>query len=308
MEPQLTHKLIMIEPVAFCYNPETAQNNFFQQYGELKDVSVQEKALSEFQEMVHILRTNDVLVTVYRDSPEPHTPDSIFPNNLISFHPGGRTALYPQYAVSRRAERLNDWIRLPDLAGVRIRQCIDYSHYEEQAMFLEGTGSMVLDRQNRIAFASVSERTNPTLLEKFCSDFDYRPLFFHGFHNVGNERKPVYHTNVMMSVGENLAIVCCECIDDPEERARVCAILSGFGKTVIPITEYQMQHFAGNMLQVKNKKGNRLLLMSGTAYSSLTDDQIDKLSELSELIVIPVPTIEKYGGGSVRCMCLEIFD
>lgn len=306
MSVQTTNKVIMIEPVAFGFNPETAVNNFFQQEGDKPDRLIQQQALEEFRNMVKLLRDKGVQVMVYPDTAAPHTPDSIFPNNWISFQEDGRVVLYPMYAPNRRAERRTDFIQ--DVLGNRFSpSCmVDYSQFEAENVFLEGTGSMVLDRDHRIAYAALSERTDKKLFQHFCGDFGYRPVCFNAYQQAGSERLPVYHTNVLMCIADEFVVICFDSIDDEKEKDMLKSAFRETGKHIIEISEAQMHRFAGNMLQVRNTTGEKFLVMSQSAYDSLNQNQIAAFKSYNDLIVCPVPTIEKYGGGSVRCMMLEV--
>lgn len=297
----------MIEPVAFGFNEQTAGNNFFQQAGDAPVSTIQEMALGEFNRMVDILRSKGIQPIVAKDTKEPHTPDSIFPNNWVSFHSDGKTALYPMFAENRRLERRSGILELLEKEKFIIEKTIDYSPFEKEEKFLEGTGSMILDRIDRIAYAALSERTHKELFLKFCEDFQYTPCCFSAYQTVGTKRLPIYHTNVMMCVGNRYAVVCLDSIDDADERQAVVNSLCSNQKEVIEISEEQMHHFAGNMLQIENGEGKKFLAMSESAYKSLTNIQINQLNTYNELIRIAIPTIEKYGGGSVRCMMAEIF-
>ncbi|MDD3321258.1 MAG: arginine deiminase-related protein [Paludibacter sp.] len=307
MRTQTTNKILMIEPVAFGYNQQTAVNNYFQQKTEMNSVDIQGNALNEFNEMVKIIRANGVDVRVVEDTFEPHTPDSIFPNNWVSFHGEGQVVLYPMYAENRRQERNKNILNYLNEQCCDIMNIVDFTFWEKQNLFLEGTGSMILDRVDRIAYAALSERTDKSVFLQFCKVFQFKPIFFNANQTVGNKRLPIYHTNVMMSVCDEYAVICDVCIDDLEERKKVVDELKNSGKEIITITEDQMLHFAGNMLQVENEDGKLLLIMSQSAYDSLNKNQIERLSLHNELIIIPIPTIEKVGGGSVRCMIAEIF-
>ena len=307
MRTQTTNKILMIEPVAFGYNQQTAVNNYFQQKTEMNSVDIQGNALNEFNEMVKIIRANGVDARVVKDTFEPHTPDSIFPNNWVSFHGEGQVVLYPMYAENRRQERNKNILNYLNEQCCDIMNIVDFTFWEKQNLFLEGTGSMILDRVDRIAYAALSERTDKSVFLQFCKVFQFKPIFFNANQTVGNKRLPIYHTNVMMSVCDEYAVICDVCIDDLEERKKVVDELKNSGKEIITITEDQMLHFAGNMLQVENEDGKLLLIMSQSAYDSLNKNQIERLSLHNELIIIPIPTIEKVGGGSVRCMIAEIF-
>lgn len=304
---QTTNTILMIEPVAFGFNHQTAVNNYFQQKDFVVEGDVQGLALEEFKGMVDKLRENGINVLVVTDTLEPHTPDSIFPNNWISFHEGGQVVLYPMFAENRRSERRKDIIQLIEDKGSIINNVDDFAFWEEQNLFLEGTGSMTFDRVNKIAYAALSERTNKSLFLQFCSIFDFKPVCFSANQSVAGKRLPVYHTNVMMSVADRYAVVCIKCIDNEFERKAVVHSLKKTGKEIIAISEHQMHCFAGNVLQVENKEGNLFLVMSQSAFDSLDNHQIERLKSYNELIIIPIPTIEKVGGGSVRCMLTEVF-
>jgi hypothetical protein len=297
----------MIEPIAFGFNDQTAVNNYFQQQF-TNQKNIQQLALSEFKGMVKKLLQNDVNVIVVKDTEKPHTPDSIFPNNWISFHEGGQVVLYPMFAQNRRNERRKDILQIIQDKGYVINNVDDFTFWEEKNLFLEGTGSMIFDRINKIAFAALSERTNKNLFLQFCSVFDYKPVYFSANQSVDGKRLPIYHTNVMMSIADQYAVICTDCIDNNAERNIVIDELKKTGKEIITISELQMHCFAGNMLQVENKNGKRFLVMSQTAFDSLNEYQIERLTAYNELIIISIPTIEKVGGGSVRCMMAEVFN
>ncbi len=307
MSNQATNTILMIEPVAFGFNAETALNNYFQQQVKLPERAIQGLALDEFSEMVMQLRAKGIQVIVVKDTPEPHTPDSIFPNNWISFHEDGRVVLYPMFAQNRRMERRMDIIREIREKGFKLTDIIDYTVHENNHHFLEGTGSMILDRDNKIAYAALSERTNLDLFELFCADFGYQPVSFYAFQTINQQRLPIYHTNVMLCVADGFVVACLDSIDNEAEKEKLKVSFSKTGKTIIEITEKQMTNFAGNMLQVSNLDGNLFLVMSLSAHDALTKQQVRALERYNELIVVPIPTIEKLGGGSVRCMMLEVF-
>lgn len=305
---QTTHTILMIEPVRFGFNDQTAVNNYFQQKDEVSGSEVQRLALAEFNGMVGKLRARGIDVVVVKDTAEPHTPDSIFPNNWISFHRDGRVVLYPMYAENRRAERRSDILHGLAETGFHITQTVDYTAFEKQHRFLEGTGSMVLDHVHKIAYTALSERSDKTLFLHFCADFGFTPVCFSANQTVNGKRLPIYHTNVMMCVADKYAVVCLDTLDRPDERQMVTDSLVTSGKEIIDISEEQMHHFAGNMLQVENKEGTCFLVMSQTAYDSLTCMQTARLVSYNEMIPVAIPTIEKYGGGSARCMMAEVFD
>lgn len=307
MKSQTANTLLMIKPVAFGFNRQTAENNYFQQQDDISASKIQEQALLEFNGMADILRKENINLIIIEDTLNPHTPDSIFPNNWISFHQDGAIALYPMYAENRRWERRDDITERIQKEGFTIRKRLDYSNYEKEDSFLEGTGSMILDRVNMVAYAALSKRTDEQLFLQFCADFHYKPICFHAFQTVKNERLPIYHTNVMMSIGDQYTIVCLNSVDNASERNILIDSLLVTGKEIIEISEQQMYQFAGNMLQVENISGEKFLVMSQAAYNSLTKNQIDKLESYNRLLITAIPTIEKYGGGSARCMIAEIF-
>jgi hypothetical protein len=291
----------MIRPVNFGFNAETAVNNAFQVAGQ--DAAAQEKAKKEFDGFVQLLRQNGVDVTVVNDTPEPHTPDSIFPNNWVSFHNDGTIILYPMFAVNRRQERKPEVIQQ---IGSRfdIRHTVDLTTYEPQDKFLEGTGSMVLDRDKKIAYACISPRTDKTILSDFAKKMNYRPV---AFTAVDEKGRAIYHTNVMMCVADKYVVICLDSIADATERAMVVEVIKESGKEIITITLEQMNHFAGNMLQVENVKGKKLLVMSSQAYMALSADQVKKLESYNQILYSSLDTIETNGGGSARCMMAEVF-
>lgn len=304
MLKQTTNELLMIEPAAFGFNSQTAANNYFQQKGELSASELKQVALAEFAGMAGQIRSRGISVVVIPDTEEPHTPDAVFPNNWISFHEDKRAVLYPLYAPNRRQERRMDVLEKTGRQDYRIT---DLTSYESENLFLEGTGSMVLDRVNRVAYAGISERTSKEVLDRFCQSLGYRPVCFHPYQWRNGRLFPVYHTNVMLSVATQYAVVCLDSITDAEERGMLEAVLLETGKKIIPITHGQMNAFAGNMLQVENDRGELFAVISDTALQSLTDDQKALLLEYNDLISVAVPVIEKYGGGSVRCMIAELF-
>ncbi|WP_026308614.1 citrulline utilization hydrolase CtlX [Spirosoma spitsbergense] len=304
MQSQATSRILMIRPVRFGFNEQTADSNAFQDsiLAEQTKNVVQEKALQEFDAMVQRLRTSGMDIMVYEDSPEPHTPDSIFPNNWVSFHASGTVVLYPMQAENRRLERRQDIV--DDLAErFHVSRVIDLTHFEQEGKFLEGTGSLVLDRMNRVAFASLSPRTHPDVLAEFSRQTGYRVVSFHSADAAG---KAVYHTNVMMCMAETSAIVCLSAITDPDERLMVRQELEKLGKRVFDISMEQMASFAGNMLLIRTGKGQKMLVMSTRAYDSLTSKQISQLNEYATLIHFDLSMIEDNGGGSARCMMTEV--
>ncbi len=291
----------MIRPVAFGYNVQTADSNAFQVQQDNQQL-VQQKAQQEFDGFVNVLRNNGVNVTVIDDTVEPHTPDSVFPNNWVSFHENGDVFLYPMKAQNRRLERREDIIRQLE-ENFKANHVIDLSRFELHEQFLEGTGSMVLDRGNKIAYACISPRTNADVLKAFCDYTGYAAITFDAFDQQG---QAIYHTNVLMAIGSGFAVICMESITNAHEREKVTTSLRLTGKEIIDITFDQMNHFAGNMLEVKNNKGETLIVMSQTAYNSLTAGQQNTLQKHGKLIYADINTIETNGGGSARCMMAEV--
>ena len=305
---QTTNAILMIRPVAFRMNEQTTVNNYYQKVLDgLLPATVNAKAQQEFDAFVEKLRAVGVEVTVVDDSEDSDTPDSVFPNNWISFHDNGDVALYPMFAENRRLERREEILDLLEEKGFVIENVVDYTSAEEDNIFLEGTGSIVLDRQNGKAYCALSSRADEELFIEFCEDFEFTPVIFEAFQTVNGERKLIYHTNVMMTVGETFAVICAESIDDKKERKMVLDSLRGDDKEIILITEEQVGCFAGNMLEVKGANDRRYLVMSTSAYSSLTKKQITQLEEHVTIIHSSLDTIEACGGGSARCMMAEIF-
>jgi len=298
---QSTSHLLMIRPVNFGFNEETAESNAFQNKDKNQQ-AVQEKALAEFNGFVHILRENGVDVTVVDDNPQPYTPDSIFPNNWVSFHSDGNIFLYPMQAENRRLERREDIISLLE-DNFKVHHIVDLSRYEEHNKFLEGTGSMVLDREHKIAYACLSPRTDKDVLEVFCKQSGYTAICFDATDESG---KDIYHTNVLMCVGSKFAVICLDSVPNPHERVVVSESLTSAQKEIIEISFEQMNQFAGNMLEVKSKDGETLIVMSKSAYESLDEGQIFTLKRYGKLVYADIQTIENNGGGSARCMMAEV--
>jgi len=297
---QHTSHLLMIQPVNFGFNTETAVNNTFQKNmgGDL-----QQQALHEFTDFVAVLRKNKIDVTVVKDSLHPATPDSIFPNNWISFHADGRIFLYPMFAVNRRLERKTA-VQEAVKSNFSFTEIIDLTGSENDGLFLEGTGSMVLDRENKIAYACLSPRTDEKLLNEFCKLIDYNPITFKAIDNTGVD---IYHTNVMMCIAKTFAVVCLESVTVHEDKAKLIGSLIKTNKEIVDISLQQLNHYAGNMLQVINEEGELLLIMSTQAYQSLTNAQIEILQKHNRIIHSSLNTIETVGGGSARCMMAEVF-
>ncbi len=305
---QTTNSILMIRPVAFRMNEQTAVNNYYQKVLDgLSTETVNAKAQEEFDAFVNKLRMVGVDVIVVEDTKTPDTPDSIFPNNWISFHENGDVALYPMFAENRRHERREDVLDILEDQGFVINNIMDYTSAEEDGYFLEGTGSILLDRQNDKAYCALSPRADEELFIEFCEDFEYTPVIFEAFQTVNGERKLIYHTNVMMCLGETFAVICADCIDDKKERKMVLDSLRGDEKEVILITEDQVNNFAGNMLEVKGSDDRRYLVMSKSAHQSLTKKQIAQIEEHVTILSSSLDTIEACGGGSARCMMAEVF-
>ena len=281
--------------------------NYFQEELDLKNSEINKKAQSEFDAFVEKLRGVGVNVIVENDDIINDTPDSIFPNNWVSFHENGDVALYPMFAENRRKERREDLFLRLEEEGFEITDIMDYTSAEEDHFFLEGTGSIVMDRVNRKAYCALSARADEELFIEFCEDFDYFPVVFTAYQTVDEQRLPIYHTNVMMCIAETFAIICLDSIDDKKERKQVVEHLKKDGKEIIAITELQMYHFAGNMLQVRGADDKRYLAMSKAAHESLTSVQISKIAMHCDVVFSDLETIETCGGGSARCMMAEVF-
>lgn len=304
---QITNTILMIRPVAFRMNEQTAVNNYFQETMSLENIEINKKAQDEFDAFVEKLRAVGVNVIVEDDKLELDTPDSIFPNNWVSFHENGTVALYPMFAENRRRERREETIIRLEKEGFVIKDLVDYTSAEEEELFLEGTGSLLLDRVNRKAYCALSDRAHEDLIIEFCEDFEYSPVIFNAFQSKDGKRLPIYHTNVLMALGENIAIICLDTIDDKKEKKFVIKNLKEDGKEIIAISEEQMHHFAGNMLQVKGANDQKYMVMSKAAYDSLTQDQIDTIEANAKILSSDLETIETCGGGSARCMMAEVF-
>lgn len=303
-DKQITSKILMVRPKAFRFNAQTAKSNAFQHKDSSLDPNeIQAKALVEFDVFAAILKEVGLHVEIFDDLEEFDTPDALFPNNWISTHSNNTLILYPLLVENRRKERRADIVnffqeKVPQL------EILDYTSFESKKQYLESTGSIVMDRVNQIAYASISPRTEPKIFHKFCSDLDCKGILF---HSKDQRNIPVYHTNVMMALGKDFALICLEAIPQRSERNALTQSLSKTGHEVIEITLAQLHQFAGNMLQVKNKEGKTYLVMSKRAHDSLGTNQLEKLRSKTELLVIPIDVIETNGGGSVRCMMAEIF-
>ena len=305
---QSTSTILMIRPNGFRANEQTATSNYFQKISNDRNASeLTLSAQKEFDIFVELLRNHGVNVIVHQDTGEHDTPDSVFPNNWLSFHEDGSAALYPMMAENRRLERQESVIEAVEAAGFTITNFIDYTEDEADGIFLEGTGSIVLDRENRKAYCALSPRADEDLFVEFCEDFEYTPFVFEAFQTVEDSRKPIYHTNVVMCIADHYAVVCLDAVDDKKERRSLEKSLKFDGKKIIALTEEQMHSFAGNMLQVQSQTGKTHLVMSQQAHDALRPEQLNTLKGLDTLIVASIPTIETCGGGSARCMMAEVF-
>ncbi len=305
---QITDTIVMIRPVNFRTNEQTAVNNYYQKVLEnVLPETINIKAQKEFDVFVEKLRAVSINVIVVQDTTEADTPDSIFPNNWISFHERGDVALYPMFAENRRLERREDILDVIETEGFVIHNVVDYTEAENENVFLEGTGSLLLDRQHRKAYCALSPRADEDLLIEFCEDFEYTPVIFTANQTVKGERLAIYHTNVMMCLAEKFSVICLDSIDDKSERKNVVKHLKEDGKEVIAISEEQVIHFAGNMLQVCNKDGKKYMIMSTAAHQSLSEKQIATIERHCEIVSSSLDIIEACGGGSARCMMAEVF-
>lgn len=306
LKKQITDTIMMIRPVAFRMNEQTAVNNYFQEDLDLKNAEINRRAQEEFDGFVEKLKSVGVNVIVIHDDLLMDTPDSIYPNNWISLHQTGDIALYPMFAENRRRERREEVLERLEEEGFLIHNVYDYTEAENEGLFLEGTGNLLLDRVNRKAYCALSPRADEELLIEFCEDFEYTPVIFVANQTVDGQRLPIYHTNVMMCLGDSFCVICLDAIDDSQERKNVVKHLKNDGKEIIEISEDQMHHFAGNMLQVQGKDST-YLVMSQSAKDSLTQAQIDTIHKYSKILTSDLTTIETCGGGSARCMMAEVF-
>ena len=305
---QTTNNILMIRPINYRMNEQTAINNYYQKVlDNILPETVNIRAQQEFDVYVEKLRNIGVNVIVVNDTNEFDTPDSIFPNNWVSFHENGDVGLYPMFAENRRLERREDILQTLEDQGFVINNIIDYTSAEEEDVFLEGTGSIVLDRVNRKAYCALSARADEDLFIEFCEDFEFTPIVFTAYQTINDTRLPIYHTNVMMCIGETFAVICLSSIDDKKERKNVLNHLKEDGKDIIDISEDQVNNFAGNMLQVRGNNDSRYLIMSQAAYNTLTKAQVQKLQKHTNMLSSSLDTIEACGGGSARCMMAEVF-
>lgn len=303
----ITNTILMIRPVAFRMNEQTAVNNYFQEDIDLKNQTINAKAQEEFDRFVATLREHGVNVIVVDDRKDPDTPDSIFPNNWVSFHQNGTVVVYPMFAENRRKERREDIFDILEEKGFHIEHVMDYTSAEKDGVFLEGTGSILKDRLNKKAYCALSERADEDLFIEYCEDFDCFPVIFTANQTVDGQRMPIYHTNVMMAMAETFVVICLDAIDDKKERKDVVHHITKDGREIIEISEAQMHCFAGNMLQVIGADDKRFMVMSTQAYNSLKDEQIKAIKSHCDIIHSPLDTIETCGGGSARCMMAEVF-
>jgi hypothetical protein len=309
MSKQSTQNILMVRPSAFRMNEETAGNNYYQRVlDNLSSEEVIDLALDEFDNMVDTLRSEGVNIHVVEDLPETDTPDAIFPNNWVSFHSDGKVGLYPMFAKNRRTERREDiLLDLEHKDGYKVEEIIDFTEFEAHNVFLEGTGSIVLDRTNKKAYAALSPRTDRIAFEQFCDAFDYDGVVFESLQSVGDKRENIYHTNVMMCIGTGWATVCLDSVDHPEDKELLENSLKADGLKVIPLSEDAISRFAGNMLEVASTLDNTpRIVMSKSAFEALDTTQIEALSIFGKIIPIPLDVIEACGGGSARCMMAEI--
>lgn len=307
MKKQITNTVLMVRPVRFRMNEQTVVNNYFQEEMDLKNDEINRQAQQEFDVLVEKLRTVGVKVIVVDDIYEQNTPDSVFPNNWITFHQNGDVAIYPMFAENRRRERREDILDKVEAEGFDIENVYDYTDAEKENIFLEGTGAMVLDRVNRKAYCALSPRADEELFIEFCEDFEYTPVIFKAYQQVNNEQLPIYHTNVMMALGVDFAVVCLDTITDKSERKNLLHHLKEDKEEVINITPEQMCQYAGNMLQVQGKNST-YLVMSDAAYNALTPQQIQTIEKHTQILHSNLETIETCGGGSARCMMAEVFN
>ena len=305
MSQQSTSHILMVRPATFRKNEETAGNNHYQKDADVEDVHQQ--ALDEFDGMVDDLRERGVNVMVVEDDPSTDTPDALFPNNWVSFHADGRVGLYPMFAPNRRLERREDILHdLVHTHGFDLDEVVDFTEFEAHEAFLEGTGSMVLDRIHGKAYAALSPRTDRNAFEQWCESMDVEGVVFEAMQQVGDNRLPIYHTNVMMAIGTGWAAVCLDCVDHADDRALLRASLEADGLTIVPLSEAQINRFAGNMLEVQTRTGDKLIVMSQNAYDVLSENQRATLGQFGTLVHNDLNTIETCGGGSARCMMAEI--
>jgi hypothetical protein len=307
MPTQTTSNILMVRPANFGFNPETAANNFYQKRDNRDPLEINKIAQQEFDVFVGLLEGKGVNVLVVEDTDEPKKTDAIFPNNWFSTHEDGKVILYPMFSPNRRQERRTDIIEILMEKGFKISDIIDLTFFENDEQYLEGTGSLILDRINKVAYACRSQRTHPVPLAYFGRIMEYEIVDFDATQRINGKASPIYHTNVMMHIGTEIAVVCLDSIPLASEKLKVQEYLEKTGKKMIPITSKQKFQFAGNMLEIKDKDGGKLTVMSDTAYQSLGQVQVQTIQRYTDLVVPNIATIEKLGGGSARCMMAEIF-
>ena len=309
MSQQSTSTLLMVKPYGFDYNTETAEDNHFQTGGTaLSRSEITRQALDEFEAFVKEINAKGIEVIVYDDLATKATPDAVFPNNWFSTHNDGTVHLYPMFSPNRRKERRQEVLDLlTQEYGFSIDRIMDWSKHEDIGLFLEGTGSMILDRPNKIIYAALSERTSEELLKQYSREIGYELVAFRSYHNAKQKKVLIYHTNVMLCVAQDYAVVCLECIKDLTERKAVMDSLKKTNKAIVELSLDQVDHFAGNMLEAKNKANESFLIMSSRARKAMNQSQIAQIQQYSQIIHAPLTTIENYGGGSARCMLAEIF-
>lgn len=299
--------ILMVRPVSFRKNEQTSVNNYFQKgIDNLSNDEIVIEAQKEFDSFVEKLKEVGINVIVFEDTKDPDTPDSVYPNNWVSFHEDGTVVLYPMFAENRRLERRDDIIQSLKQKGYNIKNIIDFTKYEESGMFLEGTGSFVIDKINKKAYCALSERSNKELFHKLCKELNFTPITFKAYQTVNESRKLIYHTNVMMSISDKYAIICLDSIDNKEEKELVIKSLTENGKIIIELSEQQIEKFAGNVIQLRGNNSKNYLIMSESARSCLTEEQILKINQFSEILSADLKTIETCGGGSARCMICEV--
>ena len=305
MKEFITNKVLMVRPIAFGYNEETGKDNLYQIKENSSADAIEKSAEKEFDAFVEKLRAATIDVIVLQDTLTPHTPDSIFPNNWFSTHSNNTLVLYPMYAENRRLERTDKILEfVKDRENLKI---VDLTENEKRDRFLEGTGSICLDRKNKIAYANISKRTNKELFNEFCETMGYRGVTFSGFQTINGQKAPIYHTNVMLTIAENFAIVFLNAVEDEKERSVLKDSIINSGKELIEISEEQTKHFLGNTIELKKVNGDKILVMSKTAYEALTEEQKNIIEKYDEILYADIHTIETNGGGSARCMIAEWF-
>ncbi len=307
MSAQSTSSILMVRPANFGFNPETAQNNFYQKTDDRLPDLINNIARSEFDGFVEHLKQNKINVLEVEDSIEPKITDAVFPNNWFSTHDDGRVILYPMFSANRRLERRNDLIDILVKNGFKVGEIIDLTFFEQYGQYLEGTGSLVLDRHHKIAYACRSERSHTVPLQYLAELMGYHLVDFDAVQTIMGKSTSIYHTNVMMHVGSEISVVCLDCVAKNSDKMRLQESLEKSGKKIIPITAKQKFNFAGNMLEVLNTENQKFTIMSDAAFQSLNRGQIQVIEKYTNIITPKIPTIEKIGGGSARCMIAEIF-